>query len=403
VNALIFLYLILIGPKLLLDRIWRGKRHPEFLQRLGFKIPEADRPVIWIHAISVGEVKAAQPLFRELKKKEQKAFFLITTTTATGQAEAKRSLSDADAIAYLPIDFSWVVRKWVEKLKPKLFLLIESDFWPHLLSTLKKNGTKIVLVSGKVSERSAKRLQTFSSFSRKLFSHFDLLCVQSEEHFHRFRPFVSHPHRLCITGNLKLDIEPQPVDVSYWKQQLNLPDLTLTIGCTHASEEELLLPPLLATSWFLILAPRHPERFAAVSQLIAKKNIPYFRWSQRAERRGGERVLLIDAMGQLPICYSLSRLALVAGSYIDHIGGHNVLEPCLYGAPVIFGPHAYAQKDLTSRAIQSGAGALVPLDELPTFLAHFPAREAAMRTAAQQLIASGRGSTARTLSALHAK
>lgn len=397
------IYLILISPKLFLDRVLKGKRHPGFLQRIGLKIPEADRPVIWIHAISVGEVKSAQPLFRELKKKEKEAFFLITTTTATGQTEAKRSLSEADAFAYLPLDFSWVVRKWVEQLKPTLFLLVESDFWPNLLAALRKHGTKIVLVSGKLSERSARRFQKFSTFSKKLFSHFDLLCLQSEEHYRRFLPLVPDPEKLQVAGNLKLDIEPHPVDIAYWKQRFPIEQPILTISCTHHPEEELLLNALQDTPWFLILVPRHPERFEEVAQLLAKKNISYFRWSHLDARRGGERVLLVDAMGQLPICYALSRLALVAGSYIDHIGGHNVLEPCLYGAPVIFGPYTYAQADFATRAIQSNAGACIPLDALPTFLAHFPSQEATMRSAAHQLIASSRGSTTRTLAALEKK
>ena len=167
-NLLILLYLLLIAPKILFDRVMRGKRHPGFLQRLGFQIPRTDKPVIWIHAVSVGEVKAAQPLFKQLKQNHPHSFFLLTTTTATGQAEAKRSIPQADAFAYLPLDLSWVVRKWVRTLNPRHFILIESDFWPNLLAALKKNGTQIDLVSGKLSARSAKRFQTLSRFSRKL-------------------------------------------------------------------------------------------------------------------------------------------------------------------------------------------------------------------------------------------
>lgn len=396
-NILVLLYLLLIGPKLLIDRIWKGKRHPGFLQRLGFRIPHPTGPVIWIHAVSVGEIKAAQPLFRELRKREKDAFFLITTTTATGQAEAKRSLPEADAIAYLPIDLSWVVRRWVQKLKPKLFILVESDFWFNLLAALKRSGTKIVLVSGKVSERSASRFRLFSSFSRRLFSHFDLLCIQNGDHLHRFKPLVLDPKRLHVTGNLKLDIEPQSVDAPFWRSKLNIQQPVMTISCTHAPEEELLIDALQNTNWFIILVPRHPERFEEVAQILTRKKIPFFRWSQSGLKRGGERVLLVDAMGQLPICYSLSRLALVAGSYIDRIGGHNVLEPCLYGTPVIFGPYTYAQREFADRAIELGAGARISIEQLKTFIENFPSMEKKMRVAALQLVQNGRGSTARTL------
>ena len=392
-NILILIYLLVIAPKLLWDRISKGKRHPALLQRLGLKVPSANRPVIWIHAVSVGEVKAAQPLFRALKKKDPTSFFLITTTSETGQAEAKRSLPEADAFAYLPVDLTWVVRRWVQKLRPKLFILVESDFWYNLLSALKEQGTQVVLVSGKLSERSAGRFSRFSLFAKKLFSHFDHLCVQNETHYRRFLPLIPDPTRLHITGNLKLDIEPQPISLS-----LELPEPVITISCTHAPEEELLLDALKEGEWFIILVPRHPERFEEVAQLLTRKNIPFSRWSQ-SEFKG--KVLLVDAMGQLPICYSHSRLAIVAGSYVDHVGGHNVLEPCLYGAPVIFGPHTYGQTEFASRALESGAGKMAPLNELRSTVDAFfknPTQETAMKAAATSLIQNNRGSTEKVIS-----
>jgi 3-deoxy-D-manno-octulosonic-acid transferase len=395
VNVLILLYLLIIAPKLLLDRVFRGKRHPELLQRLGFNIPKADRPVTWIHAVSVGEVKAAQPLFRELRQREPNTFFLITTTSATGQAEAKRSLPEADAFAYLPVDLSWVVQKWVKQLNPRRFILVESDFWLNLLSALKKNGTEISLVSGKMSERSARRFKFFSFFAKKLFSHFDHLCLQNEDHLHRFSPLVADPTRLRVTGNLKLDIKPQSFD-----GKLDLPQPSITISCTHDPEEEQLLDALAGGEWFIILAPRHPERFEIVADLLKRKKIPFTRWS-RPEKAA--KVLLVDAMGQMPLCYAHSRLAILGGSFIDHIGGHNVLEPCLYGAPVLFGPHMHGQAEFAKRAIDAGAGLQVSLNEIRATVTKFfnnPNQEHSMKRAAHTLIQSSRGSTTRTLNVL---
>lgn len=387
-NFLIFLYLLVIAPKLLWDRVWKGKRHPGFLQRIGLQVPKTGHPVTWIHAVSVGEVKAAQPLLKELRRQEPETFFLITTTTATGQAEAKRTLLDADALAYLPIDLSWAVRRWVKKVNPQRFIFIESDFWPNLLRELKKRGVQIILASGKLSERSAQRFQFFSSFARRLFSHFDFLCVQNETHYLRFKSFVD-PSRLHITGNLKLDLQPQPI-----LQTLDLPQPALTISCTHPGEEELLLEQL--KDYFLILAPRHPERFEEVAQLLARKNIPFTRWSRP---EAPKRVLLVDTMGQLPLCYAHSRLAIVGGSYVDHIGGHNVLEPCLYGIPVIFGPYVFGQMEFASKAIEAGAGLGVPLSDLRKVVDEFfanPLQEKTMKAAALQLIESNRGAALKT-------
>jgi 3-deoxy-D-manno-octulosonic-acid transferase len=395
VNVLILLYLLIIAPKLLIDRVFKGKRHPGLLQRLGFHIPKGDRPVIWIHAVSVGEVKAAQPLFEELRQKEPNAFFLITTTSATGQAEAKRSLSEADAFAYLPVDLTWIVNRWVKQLNPCRFILVESDFWFNLLTALKKNRTQISLVSGKMSERSARRFKRFSFFSKKLFSLFDHLCVQNEEQLQRYAPLIADSSRLHATGNLKLDIKPQKIE-----GRLDLPELVITISCAHPTEEELLLDALQGGGWFIILAPRHPERFEAVAELLIKKNIPFSRWS-RPKKEG--RVLLVDEMGRLPICYAHSRLAILGGSFVTHIGGHNVLEPCLYGSPVLFGPHMQGQAELAKRTLDAGAGLQAHPSQIRSIVNEFfndIKKEEAMRKAAHELIQSSRGSTLHTLNVL---
>jgi 3-deoxy-D-manno-octulosonic-acid transferase len=395
VNVLILLYLFLLAPKLLFDRLIRGKRHPGFLQRIGLQIPQAPQPVIWIHAVSVGEVKAAKPFFQELRKREKDAFFLITTTTATGQAEARRSLSEANLFAYLPLDLSWVVKRWVKKLNPRHFILIEGDFWFNLLAALKKNGTTISLVSGKMSHKSARNFLFFSCFAKKLFGHFDHLCVQNEEHFQRFFPLLPDPKRLHITGNLKLDMQPQQVH-----ETLPLPGALITLSCTHAPEEEWLLDHLKEGEWTILLAPRHPERFSEVAALLERKKIPFSRLS---EKKNVGKVLLIDAMGHLPLCYSHSRLAILGGSFVDHVGGHNVLEPCLYQVPVLFGPHMYGQKELAQRVISFGAGVQVSLSNLRETVNQFfnnKELEEKMKESTQKLIQASSGSARRSIELL---
>jgi 3-deoxy-D-manno-octulosonic-acid transferase len=336
-------------------------------------------------------VKAAQPLFQELRKTYPDFFFLITTTSSTGHAEAKRSLSSADAFAYLPIDFSFVVRRWVKKLNPKIFIFIESDFWPNLLRVLKKNGTKIYLVSGKMSPRSSKRLSYFSFFAKKLFAYFDQMCVQNQEHYDRFLPFIQDKSRLHIAGNLKMDIQPLSIE-----KKLTFPLPAIVISCTHAPEEELLLNALYGGPWFLILVPRHPERFEEVAKLLTERKIPFSRWSQ-----GGSlsSLLLVDAMGQLPLLYASSRLAIVAGSYVEHVGGHNILEPILYGTPTFFGPYMQGQRELASRVLSFGAGRQVPLANLRSEVERFfsdPSLEQEMRKKAFASTFMGRGAMQKT-------
>jgi 3-deoxy-D-manno-octulosonic-acid transferase len=404
-NFLLLFFLIAITPKLLIDRL-KGKKHPALRQRLGASIPDPQRKsVIWIHAVSVGEAKAAQGLFRSLKAEYPNAFFLITTTTATGQEEAYRSLPGADAYRYLPLDFTWEVNKWAAALRPKLLILVESDFWPNLLAAVQKAGGKTALVSGKVSDRSARRFQRFSPLSKALFSRLDLLCVQNEDYAARFTPLVSDPSRIAVAGNLKLDALPQEVDFPYWSEQFFYHRPFVAIASTHAPEEELLLEELADGPWILFLAPRHPERFEEVAQILQKKKIPFIRWSQLEKKTGKEKAILVDAMGQLPICYTLSRAAIVAGSFTPKVGGHNVFEPCLYGCPSFFGPYTHAQVEFAQRVLDAGAGLRVEIDEVRSALAQFlenSQREEAMRAAASTLADSGRGALERTMDHLRA-
>ena len=358
-DALIALLAFGSSPKLLWDRWKKKKKNPTLSERFGWKLPDPQgKPVIWIHAVSVGEAKAAQSLFRSLKDQYPASFFLITTGTATGQAEAKRSLPEADAFFFLPLDFSFVMRRWAKALRPTHFILIESDFWAHLLLELKKQKTFLVLASGKISERSASRFRFFSFFAKKLFGLFDLFCVQSKEYASRFAPFVP---QLYITGNLKFDAEPKPIDITPWQGLCR--HHAITIASTHAPEEESLLKALkpLFADLLIFLAPRHPERVNAVEKILQDLQIPFIRWSQVEGRTGHETVILIDSMGQLPICYKLSKLAIVAGSFTDKVGGHNLIEPCLYGCPSLFGPFTHAQTEFTHRILEAGAGLQIPL------------------------------------------
>jgi 3-deoxy-D-manno-octulosonic-acid transferase len=374
-------------------------KKPHHFRRLFVKIPNPkNREVIWIHAVSVGETKSVQSLFASLRAAYPASFFLITSTTATGLAEAKRSLPKADAFSYLPVDLRWIVGRWVKKLRPKLFILVESDFWPHLLAKLKKSRAKTLLVSGKLSERSARRFCRFRFFSKRLFSLLDLLLLQNEEHARRFLT-LADPARIQIGGNLKLDHRSLQIDTAAWREIIGPADPALTLSCTHAPEEEEILSRLPLDRFYLFLAPRHPERFEEVARLLEKKNIPFIRWSRLQEKRGGEKVVLVDAMGQLPICYALSRLSIVAGSFTPHVGGHNILEPCMYGLPVLFGPHMHSQKDLTARVLAAKAGMQVTYDTLLPAVETFfntPSEEARMSAAARILAASGRGASEAT-------
>jgi 3-deoxy-D-manno-octulosonic-acid transferase len=358
-------------PKFIWEAIRYQKHRKSFLEKLGFKIPVFSLPhdnvTIWVHSISMGETKAVAPLVEQMRKQMPHASIVISTTTETGLAEARRRMPELDHYFYLPLDFSWTMKKLARRIKPDLLILVESDFWYNLVSYNKK----VVLVNGKISETSQSRFRFFSFFTKKLFSEFDLLCLQSQRYASRFENLGVDTSKIVVTGNLKFD-QPFPhLDIERWKADLGIGpnDKVITLGSTHDPEEDQLisaLEPLFDKFLTLkiLLVPRHPERFAAVAALLEKKKIHFAKFSDHLPKQGNERIILIDAMGILSACYQLSDIAIVGGSYVSHVGGHNIFEPAALGIPTLFGPHMETQRDLVDVVVHGGAGMQVPLSSL---------------------------------------
>lgn len=368
-------------PKMLYSLIVHKKYRKSLLYRFGIKssFPKALKvPSIWIHAVSMGETKAIVSLARELKQRFPNHPLIISSVTETGHAEAKRSLPFADYHVYLPFDFAWLTYRIMKKACPKLVILCESDFWHNFLYYAKKGGAACALVNGKMSEKSMRRFSLVPFFSKPLFELFDLLCVQNTLYRGRLIEAGADSHKIVITGNLKLDEEyPQltPIEVKEWRQKLGIQSeqIVLTIGSTHYPEEELIIQ-VLKQIWIehpelrVIIVPRHPERFKEVGQLLEKERLQWINFSDIQRRTGKEQVILIDAMGLLRMCYQLSDFAIVCGSFTDRVGGHNILEPCWYGKPVIFGPHMHTQLELVELMKQYEAGKQVNPNQLLSIL-----------------------------------
>ena len=370
---------LLALPKLLWGLLRQGKYQKSFFARFGFGLPKLDpienNPIFWIHAVSVGEAKAAAPLFQAMKKSHTNARFIISTTTETGQDEAKRSMPGAFHYFYLPFDFSWIIKKVVKKLCPSVVVLVESEFWYHLLKYAKKSGASVLLVNGKLSERSARRFSKLSFFSKKLFSQFDRLCLQSQNHCERFTHIGVEPEKLFVTGNLKLDQPPSQKSLSeldLLKQELGIEkeDRVIVVGSTHALEETWIISALqkvqkTVPKLKIILVPRHPERFDEVASCLKALDISVLRFSERVHKKGNESVILIDCMGLLTTCYQIAEVAVVGGSFIDKVGGHNVFEPVQYGVPTILGPSMYSQIELKDMVLSAHAAKQVSISDLP--------------------------------------
>jgi 3-deoxy-D-manno-octulosonic-acid transferase len=373
----LFLLGLVALPKILWQRVRHGKYKSSMSSRFGFDLPDValKDKVIWIHTISFGETRAVLPLFKKIRSSYPDATILISSITETGHAEAKKSMKEADGHFFLPLDFSPIIKKALKKYRPNVLLLVESDFWYNLLHFAKKDKAKILLVNGKISERSLQRFETFSFLSERLFSLFDHFCLQSKRYSDRFVRLPIPPEKISVTGNIKLDASPKILtdeEKKQWKEDLgiNAQDKVLVIGSTHEPEEEQILTAI-APIWKeipelkILLVPRHPERFARVKEILASKNISNISYSERAIKKGNERVVLIDAMGILNSCYQLADVALVAGSFTDRVGGHNIFEPVVFGVPVLYGPYMRTQLDLVELLKNAGVGQQVTLEELP--------------------------------------
>jgi 3-deoxy-D-manno-octulosonic-acid transferase len=406
----------LAAPKMLYH-LFRHKKYLSSLgARFGFNYPlfeKSPHPLIWIHAVSVGEAKAIVSLARELKFHYPAARLVVSSVTETGHAEVHRSFPFADYKVYLPFDFSFVVKRIIKQASPDIVILCESDFWFNFLRYAKQEGALLALVNGKISMKSKNRFRTAPFFSKPLFNLFEVLCVQNEFYEKRFLEAGAPSVKMQVTGNLKLDDEyPQlsPEEAAEWRKKLGIsPDqLVLTIGSSHNPEEQLFLAQLKEI-WIshpelkVIIVPRHPERFKDVEALLEKEGLSWISFTDINCMSGKEQVILIDAMGMLRMCYQLSDFALVAGSFTPKVGGHNILEPCWYGKPVLFGPFMHTQLELVDFILHANAALQVNMndlkDRIELLLTDAPLRQK-MGQNGVNLILSLKGSTLRTLSAI---
>ena len=305
--------------------------------RLTFRFPKIEKegkPIVWIHAPSVGETRAVAPLVKKLARDYR---ILLSCVTQTGHAEGKRCV-DASWHVYLPFDLPYLIRPIMKRVAPKLVILAETDFWFHFEDSAKKVGARLILINGKVSEKSFKRYSKLPALSRLLFTPFDLLCVQGKLYEERFCSLGIDPAKIRVTGNIKLG--------ATFEDPLPPHKAVLTLGSTHDPEERLWIEVLKSVPQLNVyFVPRHPQRFDQVAQMLENSGLSWGRASAGATFETFQ-IVLVDKMGVLKQCYRSSTLAFVGGTLTPRVGGHNILEPCLYGVPVLYGPHLYNQPDL---------------------------------------------------------
>jgi 3-deoxy-D-manno-octulosonic-acid transferase len=417
-NLGLILLAVVVLPFYLLRSIRSGARREGMPERFGNYSAELVNelqgvPFIWVHAVSVGETRAVVPLLKALRKKYPDYRILVSNVTETGHKIAVDSLWIDHAI-YFPFDFSWTVKKVFSQLRPALVIIVETELWPNFIRQTSAAEIPLMLVNGRLSDRSYPRYRKFRFFFKPLLQRFSVLCMQSQTDSARIVSLGASRRKVENTGNLKYDYELKDIageEILRRKAGYRLPHRTnvLVAGSTHEGEEmqvwdvyrRLLNESALDLS--LILIPRHPQRCGDLRQKLQDLGSPCRLRSQLAgsdtKLQPGE-VLIIDTLGEVVDCYSIADLVFVGGSLVN-IGGHNLLEAALVGKPVLFGPHVQNFKMISSKLIRAGGGIRVA-DKEELFrqcrlLLNDPARARIMGQAGQALILENSGATERIM------
>jgi 3-deoxy-D-manno-octulosonic-acid transferase len=415
------LYSALLAAGLLISLpfwIYQGLRHGKyragFRERFGRVPPrlaqDPSRPTVWIHAVSVGEVLAVSGLVADLRPHFPKHRIVVSTTTDTGQKLAADRFGEEN-VFYFPLDFAFAIRPYLKLLQPKLIVVAETEFWPNFLRLAHLGGSKLAVVNARISDKSLRGYRRFRPILRRVLQNIDLFLAQTEDDAKRLQDIGAPSERVRVSGNLKFDVPlpaPPPI-VGSLRQAFKNSGATpvLVCGSTVEGEEPLLLRAfenVLASypKAVMILAPRHPERFEKVAELLRQMNVRFWHRSawQGDAIAGG--VLLCDTIGELASIYGLADIAFVGGSLVPR-GGHNIIEPAQHGVAIVVGNHTENFRDIVGLFQSHDAVRIVGPAELPLLLMELIAnsqQRRALGTCAAETLRLQTGATHRTAEAL---
>ena len=376
----LFMVLAFGLPYWLLVMTTNGKYREGLSERLGWvpdRLREGDsRKTIWVHAVSVGEVLAASRLVNEVSACAPQYRVLLSTTTQTGQRLA-RERTGASHTFYFPLDFPWIVKRYLRTLDPVLLVLVETEFWPNLLTACRRSSIPVAVVNGRISDRSLPRYLRLRAIWKQILAGVSIMMAQSEEDAKRLKAIGAPAGRVSFAGNLKFDVrsaEPAAITTTL-REKLAPGTRVLVCGSTLDGEEEILLDAfqqLLKTfpDCVMILAPRHPERFARVAGLLKNRKDRFVRrsnWMKRPAKIKPGTVILLDSIGELASVYALASVAFVGGSLVPG-GGHNPLEPAQFAVPVVMGTHYANFRAIIDTLLQAEALKLATKETLVPML-----------------------------------
>jgi len=365
-----FLYTViayLLAPLFCAALLWRGQRgsRRNFSERFGFGSALGE-PGIWVHAVSVGEVQAAQALVHSLLQHYPKIPLVVTTLTSTGQQRARALFGDKVLVRYFPLDLPGSVRRFLDRIKPRIAVILETELWPNLYRECERRGVPLLLASARISPRSVRRYRRMAGLFRDTLSRGIVVAAQGEGDADRFRSIGSDAARTHVTGNIKFDITLPP-DVAARGRQLRefhaKGHSVWVAGSTHGGEEQIVLEAHRLVRQrnadaLLVLAPRHPNRFAEAAEWLTREGVRFVKHSQGIPCEARTEVLLVDTLGELLNFYAAADVAFVGGSLVP-IGGHNLLEPAALGLPVLTGPNNLNSEDIARLLVERGGARIV--------------------------------------------
>lgn len=423
-SLLLTLGFLVLLPRFLFDAFRHGKYVAGFRERLGSlsAIESQGRPIVWIHCVSVGESQAARPLVRGIRQRFPDHVLVISTTTLTSQNLARELFkSEAAKVFYFPFDWRWTVRRALKAINPSAVLIMETEFWPGFLRECHTRQIPVAIVNGRISHQSLRRYKWIGGFVSRVLECLSVAIMQTEADADRIRSLGLPPSRVFVSGNLKFDAGTMPSSYSLageLQQRFNIADEAPLIlaASTHAPEERVMLEAFqrLRTGSSqkirLLLAPRHPERFADVASLLESSGLTWTRRSNLASPVDQTcDAILLDTIGELPAIYSLAAVVFVGGSIANN-GGHNILEPAAVGAAIVTGAHTQNFDSIVTVFAKNQAIIQLPflsdeqaanaLGNVFTELLTDKQRRRELGQRAKQLVEQNQGATRRTLDLL---
>ncbi|NEX16258.1 MAG: 3-deoxy-D-manno-octulosonic acid transferase [Halochromatium sp.] len=356
-----FLYsllLLFLLPLVLLRLFWRGYRNPAYLERWPERLGywrQPLRPVdLWIHAVSVGEVQAMQPLIRDLLGRDPALSLLVTTTTPTGARQLQALFGERVQHAFTPYDLPWIMRRFLNRTRPRLVLVVETEIWPNMLASCAAREIPVILANARMSPRSARGYARVGGFTAQTLQRFRCIAAQSQPDAARFIQLGAAADRVQVTGSIKFDVRlpaslRDRAEVLRRSWGVNRP--VWVAASTHEGEEELLLGVQRQlrqgfAEVLLVLVPRHPERFERVATLVRREGLAMVQRSAGLGAGATCSVYLVDTMGELPMFLAAADVAFIGGSLVP-VGGHNLLEAAALAVPVVIGPHSFNFAEIT--------------------------------------------------------